>query len=716
MAIAERDRIDRDRRPASAPRPQTDAFFAGALLLAVIVAAAVRFSRLTDESYWLDEVFSGYMARLGNQEMMAVSSNEPHPVLYYLVLRAWAGVFGSGDWALRAYSAFCGTLSVAAIGLVGWRLFGRRLGVLAAWLACVMPPMVHYGQEARMYAMLVLLITLSIGGALRWLQNGSAVGGWLYGLTIAAAFYSHYYAVYIWAILAFGIGIDCVRRRDWRGLGQWGLWNSVPLVIVAPWIPFLLTQWHNQGSSHWLLRETPPGLWALPRFLAECFGLPEDYGPAWNWTAIPVLIAGIAAASLLLRRTPGADTGDGHSSVRPFGPNRDGMFAAPRSQSQRRPFPWNERRHAFGHMRQLALRPAAGGYASADSGTIDIRSGIMLTLLALAPIAMLWLLSQHKNMWLSRYLQICLPAIALGAAGLLLSLNRRFPRVAVIVTGLMLGTAGYTSVAALGHYRDERWSSAAKTLMARTTPADTILVVPGYTESCLNRYGLGGDRLLSFDKELADPYVRDTIETKCRRSNHTWLVVSQVKPDERAAIVANIESLAGLQEAERISEGSVTLLRFDKVALAPNHAATNLLSTRAQDLPAWTLETPDQSTATKTADGDSLRVDVRQAGDQDWRVQLYRAHIPLRDGQSYVLRFTARAARPADVPVYAGINDGDYHYVGLDRTVRITPEEQTFAMRFTVQSLGAHPSRIPCFRLGSSVNTYWFGRLSLATL
>ncbi len=63
---------------------------------------------------------------------------------------------------VRGLSVLFGVLTVPLIYGVAWQLFRRRLaGLLAALLLAVSPLHIWYGQETRMYTLLIFLCLLS---------------------------------------------------------------------------------------------------------------------------------------------------------------------------------------------------------------------------------------------------------------------------------------------------------------------------------------------------------------------------------------------------------------------------------------------------------------------------------------------------------------------------------------------------------------------------
>ncbi|MHB8612744.1 MAG: glycosyltransferase family 39 protein [Candidatus Dormibacteraceae bacterium] len=166
------------------------------MILAVgVLAAAARFYRLTGRSLWLDETVTAQSAHLNSAgdviaQSLVYVNQAP---LFYLItwlLRPW----GDGEFILRLPAAIAGTLAVLAMYLIGNRILGVRGGLVAALLMAVMPYAVWYSQEARNYALFMLITSLQIYFAFNAVTRSRRLD-WL-GLALFTALnlYTHYLA------------------------------------------------------------------------------------------------------------------------------------------------------------------------------------------------------------------------------------------------------------------------------------------------------------------------------------------------------------------------------------------------------------------------------------------------------------------------------------------------------------------------------------------
>lgn len=202
-------------------------------------AWAWRLAGITSQSLWRDEVDS---LRFATRPLPGVLSAFTRPgengPLFYLLLRPWLAAAGHSEFALRFPSILMGVLAVALIFLWGKYLFGRGVGgLLAALLLAVNPYHVWYSQEARMYALVVALILLSLW----WFKEALERGRWwrwaLWYLFVSLGFYIHVLAVLVLPVQALWLLMVPAWRKRWiSALTAFAL-------LILPYLPLIGWQW-----------------------------------------------------------------------------------------------------------------------------------------------------------------------------------------------------------------------------------------------------------------------------------------------------------------------------------------------------------------------------------------------------------------------------------------------------------------------------------------
>lgn len=270
------------RRPADL-RLSTAAQIVVALTL---LAAVLRFATLDIQSIWLDESATMILVRRGFSGMLShLSSSESAPPLYYILVWGWTKVFGVGALGFRTFSALAGTLTVPVMYLAGRRI-SPRVGAWAAALTAFNPAMYYYSQEARAYALLILLSAVAFVLWLRALENpdGRRLALWA-GASILALL-THYFAVFLFVPEAIIIARRLGLRRVLAPVG------AVAFVGLAL-LPLAISQHGNGKKSEWIEESS---LVSRVAEAAKLF-LVGVYGPLEIATA---LLAGLFAACALV--------------------------------------------------------------------------------------------------------------------------------------------------------------------------------------------------------------------------------------------------------------------------------------------------------------------------------------------------------------------------------------------------------------------------------
>jgi len=185
----------------------------------VAVGAALRWYEITVEGFWLDEVASyEFAVRRYDSALELVTTvpvTDPHPPLYYLLLRWWTGVFGVTEFGLRSMSLFFGVATILLTYLLAVKLFDNRgTGLVAASLVSVSMMHVYFGQEARMYTLLTTMTLASFYWYVDvvFAENPSRSSVARYVVATALLGYTHTFGAFL--ILAQNVHALLLARRE----------------------------------------------------------------------------------------------------------------------------------------------------------------------------------------------------------------------------------------------------------------------------------------------------------------------------------------------------------------------------------------------------------------------------------------------------------------------------------------------------------------------
>ncbi len=165
------------------------------LLLLLAVSTAVRLLFLARKPFWFDECFSVEVARLDWRNFLHLLWwREANMSLYYLLLRIWLQ-FGHIEFFIRSLSVLVAAATLPAIYWLARLLYNRRVASIAAALFAFNAYSVRYSQEARSYALLLLLATLSSGSLVAFVRDPVRRNRLVYVLVSVLAVYAHFYAL-----------------------------------------------------------------------------------------------------------------------------------------------------------------------------------------------------------------------------------------------------------------------------------------------------------------------------------------------------------------------------------------------------------------------------------------------------------------------------------------------------------------------------------------
>ena len=222
------------------------------LLTAATLAGLLwRAEGLLRRSLWLDEVLTLWRARLLTVDALLIGlESSPFPPMYYLLLWGWGQVWGIGELTVRALPMTIGVITVPVTYVVWAGLIGRRKALWAVVLLSTNAFHVFYSQDAKMYAAVWLLATVSSGAFLRAIEGGPHRTAWLatYGVSNAALLLTSYVGVVPMAIQLLYVLLAWHRVRPIAGrLAATAALSCVPSLA---WLPITIqTVTHRTGIT-----------------------------------------------------------------------------------------------------------------------------------------------------------------------------------------------------------------------------------------------------------------------------------------------------------------------------------------------------------------------------------------------------------------------------------------------------------------------------------
>jgi mannosyltransferase len=214
-----------------------------------ILGLSLRIFELARKPLWLDEASTYFMTNQANvMDVWTAAFNDHHAPLHFIVI--WVvKSFGENEFWLRLPSVIAGALTILVVFLLAKELADEEAGLIAAALIAVSPYHILYSQEARMYGMAILFVSLAMYTFFRAIRTRSLIDWIWFGGSCALAFYTHFYTSF--AIIALFISYGIIRWKEF-GIDRQGAQNKFH------WFKL------SQDFRHFLIGAMVAGVLVLP--------------------------------------------------------------------------------------------------------------------------------------------------------------------------------------------------------------------------------------------------------------------------------------------------------------------------------------------------------------------------------------------------------------------------------------------------------------------
>jgi mannosyltransferase len=403
-------------KPSAGDSPSRQAHWPTILLL-LVAATVIRFLYLDSKPFWFDECFSAEVARIRWSDFLHLLWwREANMALYYALLRIWLH-FGQSPFFIRSLSVLIAGATVPVIYWLAGLLYNRRVALIAAALFAFNAYNVRYAQEARSYALFLLLATLSSGFLISFLRRPTRRNWRGYVTVSILAVYAHFYALLLvaaqWlALRSLGGRRQSATESSVRSARLRQAWIVIGLAVL-PLLVFVAKT--GAGPIRWITR---PGFRDVLEFYEHLAG-------GNNWALLMIYAVACVAA------------------VMPLGKQ---LFARGQSSEISWETCWETWRAQF------------------------------LLIWLIFPVLLTVLLSLARPVFLGRYMIFCLPALLILAAAGLARLRQAWLLVAALSGILLLGSQGVFFV--YGHdFDNERDASSAASdfILDHSQPGDAVV-------------------------------------------------------------------------------------------------------------------------------------------------------------------------------------------------------------------------------------------------
>lgn len=236
------------------------------------------------QSIWFDESYSAYLTRFEYPKVWELTAQDVHPPLYYFALKTWAHFFGHTDFAMRMLSVICGAVAILFAYLWLRYKYGAAAAITATALLSISPVFVRYGQEMRMYTMVLAIVFAATYVLQLAIDNGKKRWWLIYAILLAAGMWTHYFCALAWIAHLVYLAV-IYRKKIFQKRIIFTYVGSVMLYI--PWVPSLLSQTGSVESGFWISEMTAK---KLVDYWTETLTY-QTSGGLKNWLLILAIVA-----------------------------------------------------------------------------------------------------------------------------------------------------------------------------------------------------------------------------------------------------------------------------------------------------------------------------------------------------------------------------------------------------------------------------------------
>lgn len=206
--------------------PRCSLLAKGIVLALVLLAYALQTTTLTLQSLWLDEVMALEFTKGSFIETVrTIIRPEDNGPLYYLFLFGWRRLMGDTDFAVRFLSVACAVLTLPLLFQWARRLLTDYTAIGAVILFTASPFVLWFAQEAKMYALHMMLSVASSLVLLEAFRKGRWWRWTLYAFLASMVLYSHFFGAFLVAAQAL-----IALLLGWR---KWGRFLSYVTAMLA---------------------------------------------------------------------------------------------------------------------------------------------------------------------------------------------------------------------------------------------------------------------------------------------------------------------------------------------------------------------------------------------------------------------------------------------------------------------------------------------------
>ena len=220
-------------------------------ILFVAINFLLKIRYVSHQSLAGDEPFSVYFSQFDVATIISELSKGNNPPLYEIFLHIWTNIFGISELAVRFPSVVFSSLTVYFIYQICRKFFSTRAAVLAAVLFTLSNYEMYFAHEARVYALFMLLATVSMFQFMKLLiSERSKMNIAIYIVTNVLLLYSHFFS---WFVLFIQACIVIALYWNKKGeLLKFAKYVGLIFIFYLPYAGVLASRFFDSAKGTWV--------------------------------------------------------------------------------------------------------------------------------------------------------------------------------------------------------------------------------------------------------------------------------------------------------------------------------------------------------------------------------------------------------------------------------------------------------------------------------
>jgi mannosyltransferase len=244
----------------------------------IILATGLRFYKLGEWSFWWDEMFT-----LRDVQNVFADRFSSSPITFGLTHFS-INIFGINEWSARLAPAIIGIVTIPLLFFFIKKMFGINVALIASLLLAISPWHLYWSQNARFYAAILLLYSLTLFSFYLWIEKREKKYLVLSAVFLAVAIWEKMSVLYIvpvivlFLILSTGMPTKGRIKENLKYIAYFGIFLLILVALFARRLllePFLLFDlnlgWLN-NNPFWIVAGVVYYI-GVPTFIIATIGI-----------------------------------------------------------------------------------------------------------------------------------------------------------------------------------------------------------------------------------------------------------------------------------------------------------------------------------------------------------------------------------------------------------------------------------------------------------